>query len=141
MIPELALKKFVSWVSVTAMFCDVRSDSVRAISVTLRLMAMPEANSSVPKNRISMIGTIMANSVAAMPRQSPNKPCAERRTRSHISIIGFIGMALVRFVLERRGRGQQPLAAAQIRDIEAESGDDQRPLIEDPHHDDIAGAA
>src|SRR3981189_3383102 len=141
MIPALALKMFVSWASVTAMFCDVRSDSVRAISVTLRLTAMPDANSSVPKNRISITGTTMANSMAARPRISPNRSCTERRTRSHISIIGFIGMALVRFVLERGGRGQQPLAAAQIRDIEAEPGDDQRPLIEDPHHDDVAGPA
>src|ERR1700712_2678846 len=118
MIDELALKKFVNWVSVTAMFCDVRSDSVRAISVTLRLTAMPDANSSVPKNRSSITGTTMANSVAAMPLISPNRSFAERRTRSQIFIIGFIagfiGPALVRFVLERGGRGQQPLAAAQI---------------------------
>src|SRR4051794_31583233 len=122
MIPELALKKLVNWASVTEMFCDVKSDSVRAISVTLRSTAIPDANSSVPKNRISMTGTTMANSVAARPLTSPNRSCAERRTRSHISIIGFItdfiGPALVRFVLERGGRGQQPLAAAQIRDIE-----------------------
>src|ERR1700709_2621200 len=145
MIDELALKKFVNWVSVTAMFCDVRSDSVRAISVTLRLTAIPDENSSVPKNRISITGRTMANSVAAMPLISPNRPCTERCTRSHMAIIGFIrgviGPALVRFVLERGGRGQQPLAAAQIPDVEAESGDDQRPLIEDAHHDGVAWTA
>src|SRR5882724_1642795 len=145
MIAVLALEMFVNWVSVTEMFCDVKSDSVRAISVTLRLTAIPDANSSVPKNRISITGTTMANSMAATPLQSPNRSCTERRPRSHISIIGFItdfiGPALVRFVLERGGRGQQPLAAAQIRDVEAEPGDEQRPLIEDPHHDNVAGTA
>src|SRR6201746_571821 len=139
MIALLALKKLVNWASVTEMFCDVRSDSVRAISVTLRLTAMADANSSVPKNRSSMIGMTMANSMAARPRQSASRSCTERRTRNHVSIIGFIAPALVRFVLERGRRGQQPLAAAQIRDIETEPGDEHRPLIEDPHHDDVAG--
>src|SRR5258706_12573041 len=145
MIAELALKMLVNWASVIEMFCDVKSDSVRAIIVTLRLTAIPDENSSVPKNRTSMIGTIMANSMAARPLQSPNRSCTEDRTRSHMSIIGFttdfIGPALVRFVLERCGRGQQPLAAAQIRDVEAEPGDEQRPLIEGPHHDNVAGTA
>src|ERR1700712_2279641 len=145
MIALLALKKLVNWVSVTERFCDVRSDSVRAISVTLRLTATPDENSSVPKNSSSMTGTTMANSIAARPLRSTSSSRAERRTRSHMSITGFIagfiGPALVRFVLERGGSGQQPLAAAQIRNVEAEPGDEQRPLIEQPHHDDIAGAA
>src|SRR3954471_11273772 len=145
MMALLALKKLVSWASVTEMFCDVRSDSVRAISVTLRLTATPEENSSVPKNSSSMSGMIMANSTAARPLRSTNNSLAERRARSHISTIGFIGAfigpALVRFVLERGGGGQQPLAAAQIREVEAEPGDEQRPFVEQPHHDDIAGSA
>ena len=45
MMALLALKKLVSWVSVTEVFCDVRSDSVRAISVTLRSTATPDENS------------------------------------------------------------------------------------------------
>ena len=53
----------VSWASVTEMFCDVRSDSVRAISVTLRSTATPDENSTVPKNSTSIRGTTMANSI------------------------------------------------------------------------------
>ena len=65
MIAVLALKKLVSWVSVTVVFCDVRSDSVRAISVTLRSTATPDENSSVPKNSTSISGTITANSIGS----------------------------------------------------------------------------
>ena len=49
--------------------------------------------------------------------------------------------SFVRFVLERGGRSQQPLIAADIRDIEAEAGDEQRPFVEQPHDDDVTGAA
>ena len=112
MMALLALKKLVSWVSVTLVFCDVRSDSVRAISVTLRSTATPDENSSMPKNSTSITGTITANSTAATPRLSPSSLSARRRMRSQILVIGFIALALVRFVLEGGGRGQQPLAAA-----------------------------
>ena len=50
--------------SVTVVDCDVRSDSVRATSVTLRSTATPEENSTIPKNIVSMIGTMTANSTA-----------------------------------------------------------------------------
>src|ERR1700682_1988422 len=142
-MPVLALKKVVSWVSVTETFCEVRSDSVRAISVTLRLTAMPDENSTVPKNIKSITGTMMANSIAATPRRSLYRSSAERRRRSHIELIGFMALlwSLEGFVLERGGRGQEPLAAAQIGDVVAERGDEHRPLIEQPHDDDIAGAA
>src|SRR5882724_813942 len=92
MMPTLALKMLVSWVSVTEMFCEVRSDSVRAISVTLRSIAMPEENSTVPKNSTSIRGTIMANSTAARPRQLPDRSSAERRMRSQILVIDFIAL-------------------------------------------------
>ena len=45
MIAPLALKKLVSLVSLTEVFCDVRSDSVRATIVTLRSIATPAENS------------------------------------------------------------------------------------------------
>ena len=49
--------------------------------------------------------------------------------------------ALIRLVTKRRRGDQQPLAARQVRDVVAKSGDEQRPLIEDPHDDDVAGAS
>src|SRR6478609_520951 len=141
MIALLALKKLVSWVSLTLTFCDARSDSVRAISVTLRSTATADENSSTPKNSTSITGTITANSTAATPRLSRSSLSARRRMRSQIAIVGFIAQALVRFVLEGGGRGQQPLAAADICDVEAEPGDVKRPFVEQPHHDDVAGVA
>ena len=74
-------------VSATEVDCEVRSDSVRAISVTLRSTATPDENSTVPKNITSMIGTITANSVAAMPLQSATdaRRSAAREARSLIS--------------------------------------------------------
>src|SRR3954447_602121 len=48
---------------------------------------------------------------------------------------------LERLVAESGGSGQQPLAARQIRDVETEPGDEQRPLIEQPDHHDVAGTA
>ena len=90
MMPVLALKKLVNWVSLTEIFCDVRSESVRAISVTLRLTATPDENSLVPKNNTSMIGTIMANSTAARPRRSSTSRSTVRRTESHIRVIGSL---------------------------------------------------
>jgi hypothetical protein len=48
----------------------------------------------VPKNITSMIGTIMANSVAAMPLRSRNRSTPERRMRSHIGDIDFEFIAL-----------------------------------------------
>ena len=74
----LAAKKLVRSVSVTDVDCEVRSDSVRAISVTLRSTATPDENSTVPKNITSISGTIMANSIAAMPRRSFDSSAAER---------------------------------------------------------------
>src|ERR1044072_5328592 len=67
MIALLAFKKLVNWSSVTLVFCDVRSDSVRAISVTLRSTATPAANSLVPTSNAAISGMIMANSTAARP--------------------------------------------------------------------------
>src|ERR1700675_953029 len=142
-MPVLALKKLVSWVSVTEMFCEVRSESVRAISVTLRSTAMPDENSTVPKNITSITGAMTANSIAITPRRSLYRSSAERRRRSHMGVIGFIALlwSLEGLVLECGGRAQAPLAAAQICDVVAEPGDEYRPLIEQPHHDDIAGTA
>ena len=78
MIPMLAAKKLLRSVSVTDVDCEVRSESVRATSVTLRSTATPDENSTIPKNITSMSGTIMTNSVAATPRQSFDSSAAER---------------------------------------------------------------
>src|SRR6476620_11587044 len=152
MMPAPALRKLASWVSVTEMFCEVRSDSVRAITVTLRSIASADENSTVPKNSTSISGTIIANSTAARPLLSPDSSRTERRMRCHVPVNGFddfvdlfargfIASPSVRFVLERGRRAQKPLAAAQIRDVVVEFGDDDRPLVKQPHHDDVAGAA
>src|SRR5436309_2107298 len=82
--------KFVRSVSVTVVDCDVRSDSVRATSVTLRSTATPDENSTVPKNIVSISGTIMTNSVAATPRQSFDNSAAERRRPNHVRDIHVI---------------------------------------------------
>src|SRR5215813_14884454 len=78
MIAVAAAKKLLSWVDVTEVFWDVRSDSVRAMMVTLRLVPMACENSIVPKNITSINGTIKANSTAAMPLQSFGKLRAVR---------------------------------------------------------------
>src|ERR1700690_578451 len=91
-ILPLAVKKLVVSESATDVDWDVRSESVRATSVTLRSTATPDENSTVPKNITSMIGTISANSVAAMARQSVNRRTAETRARRHILDIVFIAL-------------------------------------------------
>ncbi|OIQ63146.1 hypothetical protein GALL_553140 [mine drainage metagenome] len=99
-IALLAAKKFVMSLSATVVDCDVRSDSVRAISVTLRSTATPEENSTVPKNITSMIGTITANSVAAIPRRSSIRSRTERRIRGRIIDSVFIGLSISKWMSE-----------------------------------------
>ena len=65
--------KLMRSVSVTVEDCDTRSDRLRAASVTLRLAATPEENSTVPKNSVSINGTTKANSTAALARRSRTK--------------------------------------------------------------------
>src|SRR5215469_12508782 len=134
MIQFEARKKLAMSVSVTESDCDVRSDSVRAISVTLRSTATPDENSTVPKNITSITGMMKANSVAARPRRSASM-------RSQCRTKDFMGLVLERFILEDRRCLQQHLLVGQVREIEAKPGDESRPLIEQPDHDQIAGAA
>ena len=58
---------------------------VRATSVTLRLTATAEENSTVPKNIVNIGGTIMANSTATLARPSRTKRrnLTERETLDH----------------------------------------------------------
>src|SRR2546423_14001383 len=58
---------------VTVEDCDTRSDRLRADSVTLRLDAMAEENSTSPKNIVSINGAMNANSIAALARRSRMK--------------------------------------------------------------------
>src|SRR5215813_14311565 len=148
MIAVDALKMLVICWSVIPVFCDVRSDSVRAIMVTLRATATAELNSTVPKRPTSMTGRTIANSIAMAPRQSRRKS-AKRRLKYRIGavIVAIIarlsttGTSGKRLVLEGRGRDQEPLVARQVRDVESESRDEHLPGIEHAHHDDVAGAA
>src|SRR5437762_1879753 len=94
MIALTVVVKLVRSVSVTLDDCDVRSDSVRATSVTLRSTATPDENSITPKNSVSMIGTITANSTAALPLASRRRPEINSRTRSEIFCISMFLVAL-----------------------------------------------
>ena len=91
--------------SLTDVDCDVRSDSVRAISVTLRSTATPDENSTVPKNITSMTGTMTANSVAAMPLRSVHNLATVRRMRSQIDNIDidFIALSCQQVAVARKG--------------------------------------
>ena len=51
--------KLARSVLVTVDDCEVRSDMLRATSVTLRLIATAEENSTVPKNITSISGTYL----------------------------------------------------------------------------------
>src|ERR1700730_1241581 len=125
MIALAAWPALVRSVSSTFVDGETRSDSVRAACVTLRFTATPDENSTTPKNITSMTGTIMANSIAAMPRQSFTKP----RARSEILFIGDIFIASG-FHMKGSRCGEQPLAAGEIRNVEAEPGHVERPFIE-----------
>jgi DNA-binding NtrC family response regulator len=57
-------------------------DGRNAISVTLRSTATPEENSTTPKNNAGMTGTIMVNSIAAMPTDFQRKLLRQRTTAS-----------------------------------------------------------
>src|SRR6188474_2400405 len=105
MTPLLAAKKPARSVSLTDVDCDVRSDRVRAIRVTLRSTATPDENSTVPKNITSMTGTMTANSVAAIPLRSTNILAAVRRMRSQIGNIDivFIALSCQQGALARKG--------------------------------------
>ena len=74
MIALAVVVKLARSVSVTLLDCDVKSDIVRATSVTLPSTATPEENSTTPKNIVSMSGTTTANSIAALPRLIATKP-------------------------------------------------------------------
>src|SRR3954451_9746434 len=86
----LAAKKLLRSLSATEVDCEVRSDIVRATSVTLRSTATPDENSTIPKNIVSISGTIMTNSVAATPRQSPESRTAVRHRRSHGDVFDIV---------------------------------------------------
>src|ERR1700692_4893223 len=112
MIPKLAAKKLLMSVSETVVDCDVRSDRVLAIIVTLRSTATPDENSTVPKNSTSMSGTITANSVAATADESFCSRAAANRIRTQtleIDILIIVVRPSVRLILERHRRGQQSL--------------------------------
>src|SRR3569832_98489 len=97
MIPRLAAKKLVRSESVTTAAWEVKSDAVRAIDVTLRLIEIADENSTVPKNSTSMIGTTMANSVAATPRRSFSRRATRRHARTHV----FRADPIVRLMIRR----------------------------------------
>src|SRR5882757_8561307 len=129
--------KLVRSVSVTLDDCDVRSDSVRATSVTLRSTATPDENSITPKNSVSMIGTITANSTAALAPLSRTKPPVKPRARSDIFCIS-ITLIASRLDVEGRGSGEQAFGvggvAADIGDVVAEAGHEKRPAVERARH-------
>jgi hypothetical protein len=89
MIAELALKKFVNWASVTLVFCDVRSDSVRAISVTCdrpkfrkRIRRYRRTTAASPERRWRIGGGDAADIAEQLPRRTTYA--------SQVSMIGFI---------------------------------------------------
>lgn len=83
MIAEmLAVNAFCMSVSASVVDCDVKSDRVRAINVTLRSIAMADENSTVPKNITSISGTMTANSVAASARRSATKSRTEGKPQA-----------------------------------------------------------
>src|SRR6185369_16891894 len=119
MMAFAASPKLLISVSATVMLCDVRSESVRATWVALRSTAIADENSTTPKYSTTMIGKIMANSTAARPLRSFNRP----RTRSDIFCIGDTIIAS-RLYMKGGGRGEQPLAAVEVSDVVAEPGDE-----------------
>src|SRR5436853_6277212 len=137
MIALAVIVKLARSVSVTAVDCDVRSDSVRATSVTLRSTATADENSTTPKNSVSMSGTITANSTAALARLSRTRPPIKPRARSEVFCIG-ITLIASRLDMEGRGGGEQALAvggvAADVGDVVAEAGHDKRPAVERARH-------
>src|SRR4051812_19737468 len=84
MMPVDAAKKLVRSPLATVVACDVRSDSVRAIKVTLRSIAIADENSTVPNSITIMTGRMNANSTAARPRRSARRPGIARVNRDHI---------------------------------------------------------
>src|ERR1700738_19267 len=90
MIELVAKKKLLIVGSSTVFDWETRSDIVRAMIVTLRSTATPDENSTIPKNITSMIGTITANSVAAMPLRSSSRSTAERRVLSKSQDIDIV---------------------------------------------------
>src|SRR5687768_10493111 len=96
---------------------------------------MAAESSTTPKTITTMIGKIMANSTAARPLRSSNRP----RTRSDIFCIGDTIIASGLY-MKGGGRSEQPLAAVEICQVEAEAGHEQRPLIEGANDDSIGRA-
>src|SRR5215510_11369144 len=123
--------------SVTLEDCDTRSDRLRADSVTLRMDAIAEPNSTIPKNIVSINGTMNANSIAALARRSRTKRPIRLRSR-YESLRMASSPGALRFDVEGHCGGEQPLAvgpgAVDVGDVVAEAGNDERPLIVRAHH-------
>src|SRR5689334_121597 len=134
MIALPVVVKLVRSVSVTVEDCETRSDIVRATSVTLRLTATPEANSTIPKNSVSISGTTKENSTAALAWRSRTKRPISRRTRYESLLMAAIPPCVLGFDMEGGSGREQPLAAAgvatDVGDVVAEAGDKERPLVE-----------
>src|SRR5215470_8600194 len=133
----VSLKLAMSWSVTSLPSCDTRSDRLRAASVTLRLDAMAEENSTSPKNIVSINGAMNANSIAALARRSRMKRPIRLRGR-YESLRMASSPGALRFDVEGHCGRKQPLAAGpgavDVGDVVAEAGNDERPLIVCAHH-------
>src|SRR6266700_3658228 len=90
------LKKLVRAASSTVLFRETISASSSAAIETLRLIAKPVENSTIPKNTASISGTIIANSTAILPRLSRRSLAAANRSETgHLDNAGFMNSTII----------------------------------------------
>src|SRR4051794_5765499 len=92
----------------------------------------------VPNSITSMIGTITANSVAAIARQSATMAAARRATP-------VLKIVIISRLIDKARCGTRTWRSATVcfrpgSRCCSQSRDKQRPLIEQPHDDDVTGA-
>src|ERR1700730_1467882 len=137
---DAAAKMFDTSVLATDVYCDVMLATVEATSVTWRSALIASVTSTVPKNMVSISGSSRENSTTEMPRRS----AAKRRLRCRSTDMIWRAVMAARsigFVAESRGCHQGIGVAGRIDETEAERRGEDRPLVDEPDHDHVAGIA
>ena len=118
-------------------YCDVISATVLATSVTWRSALIASVTWMLPKYITSISGSRIANSTTDEPRRSATKRRdREARWTGRSSCRRRIG-----FVAEGDGRDQRVGVVGRVDEPDGQTGRDDRPLVDQPHDDDVAGIA
>ena len=138
---DAAAMMFDTSVLVTDEYCDAMSATVLATSVTWRSALIASVTSRLPKihrEHQRHQQRKLDDRDAALVRREAATAAPQHGCKSGDDHDGALNL---RFVAERRGRDQRVGVVGRIDEAEDERRGVDRPLIDQPDHDDVAGIA